>query len=203
LDHVDLGKVVSRFNQQYEGVSVDVRTIGVPAQLAAIRDGDLDIGFVRPPVTDPSLRSEVLLREPLVVALPAKHRLAAKDPVPLSALAAESFVLPARTVAPVYYHLVLRVCREAGFVPHSTHEADNLPLMLGMVASGGEVALVHLSGRKFGVGGVTFTSLRPPPPPLETAIAWRAENSSPAIEGFVKTARDLLGGPRNRPGRKA
>jgi DNA-binding transcriptional LysR family regulator len=59
----------------------------VLSQFALLREGRLDVGFVRPPVGDPALSSEVLLREPLVIALPRKHRLASRSHVALSALA--------------------------------------------------------------------------------------------------------------------
>ena len=72
------------------------------------------------------------MREPLVLALPPKHRLAAKSRIPLSALANEAFVLPPRDVVPVFHDAILRLCREAGFVPHAPHEADHLQMIIAM-----------------------------------------------------------------------
>src|SRR5574341_168681 len=51
-------------------IRVDLQTVAVPLQLNALRDERIDVGFVRPPVRDPALNHEVLLREPFVVALP-------------------------------------------------------------------------------------------------------------------------------------
>jgi DNA-binding transcriptional LysR family regulator len=51
------------------------KTLSVALQLDWLRDGGLDVGFVRPPVSDRMLNSEVLIGEALVIALPLKHRL--------------------------------------------------------------------------------------------------------------------------------
>ena len=50
-----MSKAVSVFNQRHEAIRVELQTMAVPLQFAALRDGRLDVGFVRPPVTDPLL----------------------------------------------------------------------------------------------------------------------------------------------------
>jgi len=65
----------------------------------------------------------------------------------LSALAADAFILPPRDSVPVYHDLVLKACREAGFVPNVPHEADHLPMVLGMVAAGSGISLIPAFGR--------------------------------------------------------
>ena len=57
-------------------------------------------------------------------------------------------MLPLQTAVPVYHDLILKACREAGFVPNAPYEADHLHLVLGMVAAGSGVALVPASARR-------------------------------------------------------
>src|SRR5439155_15886041 len=141
-----------------------LQPMAVPLQFTALRDERLDVGFVRPPVTEASLDREILAREPLLVALPPNHRLAAKPAIRLAALANEPFVLPTRESVPVFHDVVLTACREAGFVPHAPHEADHLQLLLGMVAAGSGVALVPAFARTTRQARVARASLRPAPP---------------------------------------
>jgi DNA-binding transcriptional LysR family regulator len=89
MDAPRVAAVVGEFNARHEAVRIDIHTMAVPLQFAALRAERLDVGFVRPPVTDPTLNSEVVASESLVVALPAHHRLAAKDGIPLATLANE------------------------------------------------------------------------------------------------------------------
>jgi DNA-binding transcriptional LysR family regulator len=117
MDHVNATKTVGLFDRAHDHVHVELHTMPVGAQINALKAGTLDIGFVRPPVNDAALTSEVLLREPFVAALPTHHRLSKKKPVALSALAEDPFVLPPRAAVPVYHDLVLRACREAAIHP--------------------------------------------------------------------------------------
>jgi len=154
-------------------------------------------GFVPPPINDPSLNSDVVISEPLVVALPCTHRLTSLTALPLSALENEPFVLPPREAVPVFHDAVLKACREAGFVPHSPHEADHLHMVLGMVAANVGVALVPDSARKFRSRSIVFRGLDPSPGNLETAIAWRREGASSLAVEFIRCAREVLS--RRRP----
>jgi DNA-binding transcriptional LysR family regulator len=193
MDHVDGSKVAGEFNRLHDAVHVELHTMSAGAQITALTQGRLDIGFVRPPVDDTSLVSAVLVREPFVAALLSNHRLGKKHSLALSALAHESFVVPPRNTVPVYHDLVLRACREAGFVPHAPHEADHVLLMLGMVAAGAGVALVPASARKIKQNGVTFATLRPSHALLETVVTWRRDDTSPFVGDYVNVARKVMG----------
>ena len=192
MDHVNATKTVGLFDRAHDHVHVELHTMAVGPQIDALKNGQLDIGFVRPRVNDAALTGEVLLREPFVAALPARHRLARKKSVALSALAEESFVLPPRQTVPVYHDLVLRACREAGFIPNAPHEADHVLLMLGMVAAGAGIALVPASARQVEQAGVAYATLRPPHALLETVVTWRRNETSPVVERFLKIARQLM-----------
>jgi DNA-binding transcriptional LysR family regulator len=189
MDQSDVAAAIGVYNATHADVHVELKTMSVPAQLSALHAGSLDIGFVRPPISDPALRSEVIVREPLVVALPPKHRLAAKSRISLSALVNEAFVLPPRDVVPVFHDAVLRLCREAGFVPHAPHEADHLQMIVAMVGSGAGVGLVPVGARKFTQHRVVYRPLDPAPDDLEISIAWRKADESPTISAFVTEVR--------------
>jgi DNA-binding transcriptional LysR family regulator len=160
------------------------------ALLAALVDGQLDIAFVRPPVNDHSLMSEVVIREALVVALPPKHRFA------LSIAA----VSPGeRTVHPNAARRRARLPRRRprgvscrGIHPAYAAEVDHLHVVIGLVAAGAGIALVPASAGKIHNDHVTYRALHPPPERLETALAWRRDDKSPALAEFIATARRVL-----------
>jgi DNA-binding transcriptional LysR family regulator len=95
-------------------------------------------------------------------------------------------------IVPVYHDVVLKACREAGFVPNAPHEADHLHLALGMVAAGSGVALVPASVRRMTQFRLAFVVLRPAPAGLEVAVAWRRDDTSERVNEFVKTAREVV-----------
>ena len=191
-DQLGIADLVGHYLTCHKDTQIDIRTMSVPSQFAALLDGKLDIGFVRPPVDDPTLSSEIVIAEPLVVALPRRHPLVSRARLPLSALANEPFVLPQRDDVPVFHAAVLRACREAGFVPHSVHEADHLRMVLGMVAAGAGVAIVPATARKIEPRRVIFRLPHPSPGNLETAIAWRRGDKSPVLAEFISAVKLAL-----------
>jgi DNA-binding transcriptional LysR family regulator len=192
MDHVDVSKAVGMFNQRHQSIRVELQTMAVPLQFAALRDDRLDVGFVRPPVTDAALTHEVLSREPMVVAMRPTHALASKATISLFSLANEPFVLPPQVMVPVYHDLVLKACREAGFVPNAPHEADHLHLALGMVAAGSAVALVPASARRMTQFRLSSVALRPARPEFEIAVAWRKNDTTDRVNEFLKAAREVV-----------
>jgi DNA-binding transcriptional LysR family regulator len=192
MNHGQTSEAVSRFNDRFPRVRVEVQTMAVPLQFAALRSQTLDVGFVRPPIAEAVLSNETLISEPLFAALPRTHRLAARHRISLAALANEPFVLPPRHVVPVYHDIVLKACRDAGFVPHSPHEADQLPMLLAMVTGGSGVALVPAFARRLKPPGVAFLSLGPSAPNIDLAIAWRRDDTSRMVTEFIRLARQRL-----------
>jgi DNA-binding transcriptional LysR family regulator len=187
-----LVKAVGMFRASHPKVRVELQTMAVTLQLAALRDERLDVAFVRGAATDGSVESQVVHAEELVLALPPRHRFAHKRVITVSSLAQESFVVTSREHVPVYHDIVLKTCREAGFIPNAPHEADHLQMILDFVAAGCAVALVPAFVQRHRPRRVAFASLRPASPPLETVAAWRRSNSSAMLTEFVTFARRAL-----------
>jgi DNA-binding transcriptional LysR family regulator len=198
MDPTNIIAAVGSFNRRNPAIQVDLCTIPPPLQVLALRDERLDVGFVRPPISESSLSSEILLSEPFVVALPANHRLAMRDRIPLAAFTDESFVIISRATVPVFYDLVLKISRDAEFVPRASHETDQPEIVLGMVAAGMGISLIPASFRKFRRRGLVFRSLRESPPILQTAIAWRREHTPPMVNEFLNHARRVFADSQQR-----
>jgi DNA-binding transcriptional LysR family regulator len=84
-DQLNIAALLSTFHDHHQDIHVETRTMSVPAQIAALLDGQLDVGFVRPPVDDAALNSEIVISEPFVVALPPTHHFASRPRLQLSA----------------------------------------------------------------------------------------------------------------------
>ena len=88
-----------RFRAAHPAVSFTLREATTREQVEALELGRADIGLMRHPgVSAPSLHFETLLSEPVLIALPASHRLAECDVVELAALREDAFVASARTL---------------------------------------------------------------------------------------------------------
>jgi DNA-binding transcriptional LysR family regulator len=194
MDVTSLMAIVRRLDHQQPGVDLEIRTMSVPLQVAALQEDRLDIGFVRPPIAVRSLNSESLVTESFMVALSNRHRLATARRISLPSLAKEPFILYPRDSVPQFHDLTLRFCREAGFTPHVRHEVDHPDLVLRLVAAGMGISLVPASAHKIRRPGVAYRPVVPSSPILEIVVAWRRDNGSAILKTFIDLAKQVFAG---------
>ncbi len=70
--------MVTRFRKDHPTVQLQLKEDLTERLLADLLSGELDVALMALPIRDERLHVEKLFTEPLVVALPAKHRLATK-----------------------------------------------------------------------------------------------------------------------------
>jgi DNA-binding transcriptional LysR family regulator len=181
--------VLRAFRQRFPGVTLSLYEQPTDQQIQGLQAAHLDVGFLRPPVPDDSIQTELVLREPLVLALPASHPLARRRRASLRALAPEPFVLLPRHLGPSLYDQIVMTCRRAGFSPRVGQEAVELHTIVSLVAAGLGVALLPASFRNLRRLGVTYVEPREPTALVEMALAWRRDNPSPVLGRFVEVVR--------------
>ncbi len=159
-----------------------------PAQSTRLRDGSLDLGVLRPPTTGDDLSLRTIEVEPLVLAVPADHRLATEPVVAMADLRTEDFVAYADSHSAVN-EAVVRSCREAGFAPRVEHEAPGTAVLLALVAAGLGIALTPASVRAMPLVGVVFRDVVDAAT-IELALAWRADSTSPLVRTVLATLDD-------------
>ena len=186
--------VLREYAARHPRVRLDLRELTLPQQMAALRSGAIHAGFVRPPVTDAELASALLLEEPLLVALPSGHALAASARIGAAQLADAPFVMFQRSPGLVLHDHVLRFCLQHGFNPHVVQEASQTHAVVGLVSAGIGVALVPASAREIRLRGVEFRPLAEKSPPVGTCLAWRRDDDSPVLAAFIASARKVARG---------
>ncbi|RJQ79607.1 LysR family transcriptional regulator [Amycolatopsis panacis] len=144
--------------------------------------GELDLALLAPvPEEDERLGSVVLDEQPILLSVPAGHRLAGRSAVRVAELADEPFVL----LEPGYglRRITDDLCAAAGFAPTVAFEGQESDTVRGLVAAGLGVALLPLfePGAPAGVAEVALT----PPVTRTIGLAWRAgEPQPPAVRSF-------------------
>ena len=117
-------------------------------QIAALKDGKIDVGFGRIRFDDAAVRRVILREENLIVALPVGHHLAGKTgTVSLQDLADEPQILYPRSPRPSYADQVLSLFRDHAIEPRIAHEARELQIAIGLVAAEEGIAIVPESVR--------------------------------------------------------
>jgi DNA-binding transcriptional LysR family regulator len=178
--------LLASFRQKEPDARVEVRELTTPAQLAALRDGSLDLGLVREPVDDGGLARRTLLVEPLGVSLPGAHPLADREQLTLRELQDELFVCFPRPWAPSLHDILLHELRDQD-IEARFQDSAQLSTTIGMVAAGHGITLSAPAWLE-GVAGIVWRPLSDVRIEIRTAAAWRAANRSPLLRGLV----DLL-----------
>ncbi len=129
-------------------------------QIAALKDGRIDIGFGRIRFEDPSLQRTVLRHEPLIVALPANSPLAQEEgPISIRELAAQPLIIYPRHPRPSYADQVLSLFRDHAIEPRVVQEARELQTAIGLVAAEEGIAIVPESVHRARTHDVRYRQL--------------------------------------------
>lgn len=187
--HSALPGILRAHRRAFPQVELVLTELPTAAQLAALMAGRIDAGVIRPPVREPGLVFETIHREPVVIALPEDHPLAARRDVALADLVEEPFVLLARREAPGLYESLNTAMAGAGGVPEVVQEAREMQTVVGLVAAGLGVSLVPASVGADEHRGVAYRPVAGTAPTIELALAWRPDDLSPVVAAFLATAR--------------
>ncbi|HEY9253231.1 MAG TPA: LysR substrate-binding domain-containing protein, partial [Stenotrophomonas sp.] len=144
--------------------------------------------FIRytPSAPPPDLDLLRFADEPMLIAVPAAHPLAARASAPLSALAGEPFILFPRSFGSSLYDEILAVCRESGFSLQITQEAPQMSSIVNLVAAELGVSVVPASTAQVQLPGVRYLSIEGRVPLARLALA-----TDPAARANTPVLRHL------------
>jgi DNA-binding transcriptional LysR family regulator len=186
LGRLDLPRAIARFHSAHPAVEVTLSEESTTRMQQLVAEGQLDLALVALDVGYPdALRARPILREPVLLALPDDHPLAARTSVEFGALRDEPFVFfRAGTGLRTTTELL---AREARFIPRMAFETGNLDRLLDLVGEGLGVSLIPAS---------TPVHARPirtiplsPPLTRTVGVVWRADH---ALAPATRAMRDLL-----------
>lgn len=184
--------ILQTFRTRYPAVKLELHELTTNEQLQRLRFGQIDIGFVRPPVEEEGINSEIVFREPLIVALPETHPLADRAHLELRELSTEPFILFPRSQAPGLYDAIVSLCQQAGFSPIAAQEAIQMQTIVSLVAAEMGVAIVPASMQNFQRSGVVYKALPESTCIVAIALIWRSDPTA-AVQRFLEVARHISG----------
>ena len=181
------------FRMAYPSVRLGVRTGHTEEVLEMVLRGEAHIGIGRP-IRHPDIELIDVLEDEMLLVVSARHRFASRGKVRMDELAEERLILFDRTSS--YHQLTSSLFRQAGIVPASTLELDNVEAAKKMVQQGLGVALLP---RMALAVELKARSLRPvkllgAPTVRRPIVALRRKDAGLPIgpvAGFLETLRDL------------
>jgi DNA-binding transcriptional LysR family regulator len=185
-----LGRLLNQLARELPEVSLELTEMVTRQQVAALLDGEIDLGLARPPFDEEAFGSRLLHREAMLVAVPSRHRLVGLDRAVGSDLRHEPVIMHSPTHARYFYDLVV------GLVPvaheNVVHTVSQVLTMLWLVAAGRGIAFVPASAAQLGIAGVEFVPLETPvPEPVELHLLWARQSRNPALRRVLDVVGDL------------
>lgn len=161
-------------------------------QIAALKEGRIDVGFGRIPFDDPAVTRLLLRNERLIVAVPGEHPLAGRAKVTcLRDLAAEDVIVYPRSPRPSYADQVLAMFRDRGFRPARVLEVRELQTALGLVAAGLGVCLVPAAVESLQRANVTYCPLDEEGVVSPIFMSCRVGDTSPDIPHVLRLVQEM------------
>jgi DNA-binding transcriptional LysR family regulator len=177
------------FRARHPQVQMELVEATGDVQIEALARGDIDAGFMlhSPGFAPEGLAHRQVAHEPLVLALPEAHPMAAATRLALSAVLAEPLVLFPRRIVPSLHDAIFGMYHAAGREPRLVQEAIQMQTIVNLVSAGLGLAWVPASVREFQRSGVVYRQLggrqAAGVPQCETTLVWGA--SSPVLERFI------------------
>jgi DNA-binding transcriptional LysR family regulator len=197
-DWAFLGRALRLFREHASSVEVLFQNLTPEDQIAALRAGLIDIGFVGLPIQANGVVSEVTGRERLVAAISEQHPMARRSRIGLKDLSKEAYTLWPRHLSPGSYDHLLAIFQRAGFAPPITMEGGlpSTETVLGMVAAGLTIALVDPAIQVRAMPGVVFRPIEDHEVFTESGVIYRHDDPSPLLGSFLQEVRLT---PRRQP----
>jgi len=171
-------------------IEISVSSQYSPELAQALLRGKLDLAFMRPEAEMPDLDYTVIVKEPLVIAMPSDHRLALQNAVALKDIAGEIFIGMSNT-APTLQLIIDDYLERSGMDLRPAHRVDNLAMAMSLIASTRGVALLPLYAKNFLPPSVTSRPLRGEPPTIDLVIGYNKTNTSPILGLFLSRVDQL------------
>ncbi|GGF19672.1 LysR family transcriptional regulator [Aliidongia dinghuensis] len=177
-----LPNLIRRYRAAAPEVDVNLVEMMTLEQIAALKDGRIDVGFGRIRFDDPAVRRDVLREERLVAALPFSHPLLQHEgPLSLARLAREPLIIYPRQPRPSYADQVISLFHDRGLEPQVAHEARELQTAVGLVAAEVGIAIVPTSVQRMRRDDVIYRELDDPSITSPIIMSRRADDRSPQL----------------------
>ncbi len=185
-----LPKVLLRFRETDPSVHVQILEISSSEQHSQeLISHRTDIAFLRTPQEEDFIASELLYRQPVVVALAESNILAAATTLSASDIAEQPIVGYPKHARPVLHDVLWSAFRQIGAQPNIVCELIDKSTLLQFVAHGLGLALAPAWVQNIAPPGVTFVPFEPCATPIELYVAFRKAGNSETVERFLEVVR--------------
>ena len=187
-----LPRLIRSYRQRFTKVDLRLRELTTSGLVDAIRQGAVDLGFLRDAGPTEGLIVENIVAERYVAAVAEKHPLAKRKRISLIDLKGEPFILFARELGPLAWDKTIALCETAGFRPAIVQDAPEWLTVLRLVSSGLGYSIAPACVATIKTPGAVCRELTKCPILTNIELARRSDHLNPIMETFLAEARKMF-----------
>lgn len=181
-----------RIRRMWPDLDLELKEMSSTQQVAALKEGRIDVGFGRVRLADPAIERITLREERLVLALPPDHpKLLLSAELPLATLEEESLILYPSEPRPSFADEVLAQLADRNVRPAALREVRELQMALGLVAADEGVAIVPAAAQRLRSYDVAYRRFDDPKLVSPIIMSYRANDRSGRIEAIKQLIREM------------
>jgi len=201
--HDFLPRLLTRTNRSLVGVNLVLQEMVSEYQTEALKNGQIDIGLLRSPLNRNVYEAVCVARESLLLAIPREHPLAGGKMPALHDLEGEPFIMYCPHQGSYFHALVEGLFRTASIPTKYVQQLSQIHSILALVNAGHGIALVPESARILHFNETVLRRIKLPPIYAEIFLAWKRDNTNPAIPRFRELVMKHFALPTSHAAMKA
>lgn len=186
-----LSAVMAIIREQLPNTEVIILSQSSPDLADGLMRGKIDLAFLRHERNAPGLTFTLLRNEPLIVLMPADHRLVVRDAVRSEDIVDEKLIGVPADKSPALRAVTDAYGAQLGIDLTPDHNVDNISMMVSLVASTGGIALAPLYARNLLPPTVISRPLAGVPPMIDLSLGYNEANKSPRLKAIVSRIGEL------------
>ena len=187
-----LPDLIAACRTRFPEVDLSLKEMVSGDQLEALASGQIDAGLLRPPIARPDLATRRVVAEPLLAAIPARHRLAEVETISIRDFSDEPFVMYSPYESRYFYDLLVAQFSRADILPRYVQHLSQIHSILAMVRAGLGVSIVPAAAASLTIADVKLRPLKlRVPKPVELFLVWRRDQENPLLPALIEIAGEL------------
>ena len=174
-------KLLVGLQKKFPKVKTSLEEFSNKAQLRALLDDRLDLGFVRLERVPEGMEMKTVFTDDFSLVVPENFRIKSTNFKGMYQFKEEDFILFSKDYSPYYYETVMSICKDAQFTPKVSHKSVHAQSIFKLVENNMGIAIVPSSFKEGFKLKVHFISLRALPQRAILSAVWKKDNRSPVL----------------------
>jgi LysR family hca operon transcriptional activator len=186
-----LAAVMNIMRDALPNTEVVIHSLSSPELADGLMRGRIDLAFLRHEANARGIVFTRLIDEPLIVLMPAEHRLTKRRAITPQEIEAEQLVGVPHDKSPALRAVTDAYGAKIGLDLTPDHLVDNLSMAMSLVASTGGIALMPLYARNLLPPSVVSRPLAGVAPVIDLSLGYNEANKSPLLKAIVGRIGEL------------